>query len=475
MIRENQKVLNYIHVFTDGAILFASFPLGFWVRFYLFHGVITVPLSSYFALAPVYTVAQLFTYAGFGLYQSHRRVRLRTELIKLWEATALDMVILQSVLFLSWGIHYSRWALIAAFGLSILLLSVKRVALRLMLRRYRGRGYNQKHVLIVGGGRLARRYLREIRQDPELGYAADGYVAGKKCPGMENIAFLGRFEDLEDILEERGIDEAVAAMEAEDFQRTPEVIAACENAGVRLSIIPFYAEYIPSNPQFDDLNGIPLLNIRHIPLDNYANAFCKRAMDIVGSALALILLSPVMLLCAVGVKLSSPGPVIFRQERVGRNKRPFYMYKFRSMRVNDDGDTAWSKKSDPRKTRFGSFMRKCSLDELPQFWNVLRGDMSLVGPRPELPHYVERFRNEVPLYMVKHQVRPGITGWAQVNGFRGDTSIQGRIERDVYYIEHWSLLFDIQILFMTVFGGKFVNDEVIGKAEKPENAEKVGR
>ena len=201
------------------------------------------------------------------------------------------------------------------------------------------------------------------------------------------------------------------------------------------------------------------MNIRRIPLDNWANAFMKRTMDIIGSSLLLVLTSPVMLLCAIGVRLSSPGPILFRQERIGRNKKPFQMYKFRSMRVNDSETTGWSSNTDDRKTKFGSFIRKFSLDEFPQFFNVLKGDMSLVGPRPEVPHYVELFKKEVPLYMVKHQVRPGITGWAQVNDFRGDTSIKGRVEHDIYYIEHWSLLFDLKILWITVFGGKFMNSE----------------
>jgi len=178
----------------------------------------------------------------------------------------------------------------------------------------------------------------------------------------------------------------------------------------------------------------------------------------VGSLLLIVLTSPVMLFAAIGVKLSSPGPVIFRQERIGRDKKPFSMYKFRSMRVNGGQDTGWSRDHDDRKTKFGALIRKCSIDELPQLFNVLKGDMSLVGPRPEVPFYVEQFKEEIPLYMVKHQVRPGITGWAQVNGFRGDTSIRGRIECDIYYIEHWTLFFDIKILFMTLFKG-IINSE----------------
>ena len=243
------------------------------------------------------------------------------------------------------------------------------------------------------------------------------------------------------------------------FSRLAKIIDACEKTGCKLSVIPIYAEYMAGNSQIDDLDGIPLLNVRRIPLDNLANAFIKRAMDIVGSALILIVFSPLMLVCAIGVKLSSPGPVIFAQKRVGRNKEPFMMYKFRSMRVNDKQDTGWSSTHDDRKTRFGSFIRKYSLDEFPQFWNVLKGDMSLVGPRPEVPFYVEQFKEEVPRYMLKHLVRPGITGWAQINGLRGDTSIPQRIRYDIYYIEHWSLAFDMKILFRTVFGGKFKNEE----------------
>ena len=274
------------------------------------------------------------------------------------------------------------------------------------------------------------------------------------------LKYLGSYDELERILDRVQPDEVIAAVSMEEYRRTPAIIQACEKAGIKLSILPFYAEYMPATPQFEDLDGIPLLNIRHIPLDNLGNAFLKRAMDIVGSLCLIVLTSPLMLAVAIGVKLSSPGPVIFRQKRVGKGKKPFYMYKFRSMRVNSDQDTGWSRDRHDRKTKFGAFIRKCSLDELPQFFNVLLGSMSLVGPRPEVPYYVDQFKDEIPLYMVKHQVRPGITGWAQVNGLRGDTSIKERIEYDIYYIEHWSFFFDIQILFLTLFKG-MINQEKI--------------
>lgn len=462
MIKENQQLLNRLHVVTDGIILYATLPAAFWIRFYLLPGgLISVPLSQYLLLGVMLTAVQLFVYAAFGLYQSFRKARLRRELGRLWLANALVIAVLLSFLFVQHYINFSRMTLAIWCLLSTGILSGKRVVLRYVLRRFRQKGYNQKHVLVLGGGEMARTYLDTVHRQRELGYQASGYVAPQPLKHLAEYRWLGGFDELERLLERCRPDEAVCAIGPEDYGRMPEIISACEKTGTKLSIIPFYAKYMPSNPQFDELEGIPLLNLRRIPLDNWANAFCKRAMDIAGSLVLILLTSPAMLICAAGVKLTSPGPVIFRQKRIGRNKEPFYMYKFRSMRVNDGQDTAWSSNHDGRKTRFGAFMRKFSLDELPQFFNVLKGDMSLVGPRPEIPYYVERFKEDVPLYMVKHQVRPGITGWAQVNGLRGDTSIKARVEHDVYYIEHWSLLFDLEILLTTVFRGKFMNSEAL--------------
>jgi Undecaprenyl-phosphate glucose phosphotransferase len=402
---------------------------------------------------------QEFTFLAFGLYRPYRRTRFRRQLEQFLKASLLNFVLLLSWLFVIHENNYSRQMLFFFFILSVGLLAAKRIVLWMVLRHYRSKGYNLKHVVIVGKGKLAAEYMQKIREAKELGYHAYGYLASEPDPVMEDLQWLCDYSQLESVLEKKKPDEVISAVETDDFDCTPQIIAACEKTGCKLSIIPFYADYMSAQPQFDDLEGIPLLNIRRIPLDNLANAFVKRTMDIIGSALILIIFSPLMLFCAIGVKLSSPGPIIFRQERVGRNKKTFNMYKFRSMRVNTEQDIAWSKKTDSRKTKFGSFIRKYSLDEFPQFWNVLKGDMSLVGPRPEIPFYVDKFKDEVPRYMLKHLVRPGITGWAQVNGLRGDTSIVKRIRYDIYYIENWSLLFDLKILFLTVFGGKFKNDE----------------
>ena len=461
MIKENQKFLNILNVLSDALIIYGMLPLAFFIRFYVIRGgIISVPIQYYLLHGIFFTLAQLFLYAAFGQYQSHRRSRLIREIPKLVGISFLNLLVIMSWLAINKESNYSRQMLLIFFVLYVALICAKRVAMRLFLRYVRRKGFNQKHVIIVGSGHLAQKYIKEISRSKDLGYQPIGYIADAKDEAI-HLPRLGGFDAMSDVFDRYRPDEVVSAVDMNDYEHTPQIIDACEKAGSKLAIIPIYADYMSARPQFDDLNGIPLLNLRYIPLDNWFNAFCKRAMDIIGAGIILILSSPLMLFCAIGVKLSSPGPAIFRQVRIGLNKKPFIMYKFRSMRLNSRESVGWSSNDDARKTKFGSFIRKYSLDEFPQFWNVLKGDMSLVGPRPEVPYYVEIFREQVPLYMVKHQVRPGITGWAQVNGFRGDTSIEGRIDHDIYYIEHWTFWFDLKILFMTVFGGKFKNDEVM--------------
>ena len=254
------------------------------------------------------------------------------------------------------------------------------------------------------------------------------------------------------------MDEVAITLNLNEYHKLEQIVAICEKSGVHTKFVPDYYNFISTNPYTEDLDGLPVINIRNVPLTNTVNRMIKRLIDIIGSIVALILFSPIMLVVAILVKKSSPGPIFFAQERIGLGNRPFKMYKFRSMGVQDPKKEAkeWTTKNDARVTPVGRIIRKTSLDELPQFWNVLKGDMSLIGPRPERPLFVEKFKEEIPRYMIKHQVRPGITGWAQVNGFRGDTSIRSRIEHDLYYIENWSLGLDIKILFLTFFKG-FVN------------------
>ena len=288
-----------------------------------------------------------------------------------------------------------------------------------------------------------------------MGILDDRVVAGTEYRG---IGVLGTIGSLSALLEVNHPDEIAITLGLSEYYKLERIVAMCEKAGVHTKFIPDYSKIIPTKPYTEDLLGLAVINIRHVPLSNTFNMMVKRAMDIVGSLICIVLFSPVMLITAVLIKLTSPGPLIFTQERVGLHNVPFRMYKFRSMEVQTQSEEkkGWTVKNDPRVTPVGRFIRKTSIDELPQLFNVLKGDMSLIGPRPERPQFVEKFREEIPRYMVKHQVRPGMTGWAQVNGYRGNTSIRKRIDCDLYYIENWTVGLDIKILFLTVFRG-FVN------------------
>jgi Undecaprenyl-phosphate glucose phosphotransferase len=287
-----------------------------------------------------------------------------------------------------------------------------------------------------------------------------GILDDNVAPGTlyRNIEVLGFTENLAAILEGNHPDEIAITLGLNEYAKLERIVAMCEKSGVHTKFIPDYSNIIPTKPYTEDLLGLPVVNIRHVPLSNTFNRMVKRVMDFVGAIVCIVLFSPVMLITAILIKATSPGPLIFRQERVGLNNVPFQMYKFRSMEVQSGTEEkkGWTVKNDPRVTTIGKIIRRTSIDELPQLFNVLKGDMSLVGPRPERPQFVEKFREEIPRYMVKHQVRPGMTGWAQVNGYRGNTSIKKRIDCDLYYIENWTIGLDIKILFLTVFKG-FIN------------------
>ncbi len=361
---------------------------------------------------------------------------------------------------------FSRLLLGVFFVLNCVLVVGKHMAVRAVLRAMRVRGRNIKHVLLIGDGALAAGYADEIAANSRLGYHIAGAVVSPSGNPRhhlgESMTILGTVHDLPTILAQKNpCDEAIIAFDDDYSENVKVAIEACNRLGIRFSIIPSFTRHIFSaaSPVVETIGDVQIFDFCASPLDYSLNKTAKRIMDVVLSYLGLVILSPLLLFIALGIKLTSPGPVLFRQKRVGLGKETFNMLKFRSMRVNAQEDTAWSAKNDPRRTRFGAFLRKTSLDELPQLLNVLRGDMSLIGPRPEIPYHVEHFKDEIPYYMARHQIRPGMTGWAQVNGYRGDTSIIERVKLDLYYIYNWSLLFDAQILFKTLFSG------LISKAE----------
>ena len=394
------------------------------------------------------------------MYTPKRMQGRRLELSNIIKANTIGMFLFVGVLYLVKQIDFSRHVIFIFYVVNIFLETLSRNLIRLGLRQMRSKGYNQKHVLLVGYSRAAEEYIDRILANPQWGYKVRGILDDHIEAGTEykGIKVLGRIANLMVILPQNHLDEIAITLGLNEYYRLEQIVALCEKSGVHTKFIPDYNRIIPTKPYTEDILGLPVINIRYVPLSNTFNALIKRIMDLGGALAAIGLFSPVMLFSVIMIKLTSPGPLIYKQERVGLHNRNFMMYKFRSMDVQppEEEKKAWTVKDDPRVTNFGKFMRKTSIDELPQLFNVLRGEMSLVGPRPERPFFVEKFREEIPRYMIKHQVRPGLTGWAQVNGYRGNTSIRKRIEYDLYYIENWTIGLDIKILFLTVFKG-FVN------------------
>ncbi|WP_018753863.1 undecaprenyl-phosphate glucose phosphotransferase [Paenibacillus sanguinis] len=464
MIRKNQRFLTQLYILADFAAIQLAFLFAWWLKFS--SGWIAyeqpLPIEIYAFWSVIYGAITVLMGVMISLYMPKRKKRFADEVWKIIQVHAMSLFILLGLMFFFRQVDISRHYLALYMIFNVVLITLYRYVLKNVLKQLRKKGFNKQFVLILGAGSLGRRFHANLKQYPELGYEVVGFLDDQKeWDGIEAARYkpiLGTIDELERILESTMIDEVVLALPLEAHHRYARIIAICEKTGVRTLIIPDFFDYLPARPYFDNFAGMPMINVRDIPLDLTGNRIAKRVFDILFSLLAIIITSPVLLIVAIGVKLTSKGPIIFKQERVGLNRRTFQMYKFRSMQVLPEGteDTGWTIANDPRRTRFGTFIRKTSLDELPQFFNVLAGHMSVVGPRPERPYYVDQFKEEVPKYMVKHHVRPGITGWAQSHGLRGDTSIEERIKYDIFYIENWSILLDIKIVLKTVING-FIN------------------
>ena len=464
MIKDNQQHFNRLHVVLDGLVVIVSYALAWWLKlsgiFASNHvGVLSFEfyMKALIFIVPLY----LLLYYAFNLYTPKRVQGRRLELSNIIMANTVGILIVFAGFFLVLSYteeakNFSRSMFAYFYIFNIVLEEVERLVVRGFLRSIRRRGYNQKHILLVGYSKAAEQYIDRIKQNPQWGYNIRGILDDNIARGTvyKGVKVIGSIENLTFILPENKLDEIAITLGLEEYYKLEKIVSQCEKSGVHTKFIPDYGNIIPTRPYTEDLLGLPVINIRYVPLSNTFNAMIKRLMDIVGSIICIVIFSPVMLLSAILVKITSSGPLIFKQERVEK----FMMYKFRTMYVQTEEEEkkGWTQKNDPRVTKVGGFLRKTSLDEFPQLFNVLKGDMSLVGPRPERPQYVEKFREEIPRYMIKHQVRPGMTGWAQVNGYRGDTSIRKRIEHDLYYIENWTLGLDIKILFLTVFKG-FIN------------------
>lgn len=460
MIKDNQKYFNRLHVLLDALAVAGSYLLAWYLKMagpFAEEGVGTLPMNIYFSALYFLVPGYIILYYWYKLYTPKRSQTLEREIIDIFKANLTGVAGFMICLTAFKITDFSRGLIGIFFVLNMTFTLTFRIVLRKVLRYFRKKGYNLKYILLVGYSRAAEEYINRINANPQWGYVVRGILDNHVPTGTmyRGVKVLGSIENLEMILPLSQLDEIAVTLSLADYDILEEIVSLCEKSGVHTKFIPDYNSLIPNKPYTEDLMGLPVINIRYVPLTNTLNAAVKRLMDIVGSALGLVILSPLLFILAILVRISSKGPVIFKQERVGLHNKPFQMYKFRSMEVQteDREKEGWTVKNDPRVTRIGKVMRKTSMDELPQLWNILKGDMSIVGPRPERPQFVERFREEIPRYMIKHQVRPGLTGWAQVNGYRGDTSIRRRIECDLYYIENWSMAFDIKIIFMTLFKG----------------------
>ncbi len=464
MIKDNQKLFNRLHLIMDVLIVIISYAVAWFLHFEVFNDfgpeVGILPMESYMRALIVIVPAYILLYYYCNVYKPQRTSGYGREIYSIFCANTIGLVAIIVLLYIVKLNDYSRKMFFIFYVLNIGLTSLSRLIVRKTLRTMRAKGRNLKHILLAGYSRAGEEYINRILGNPEWGYVVCGILDDFVPAGTlyRGIKVLGRIDNLHEILPENELDEIAITLSLKDYDRLEEIVSICEKFGVHTKFIPDYNSMIPSRPYTEDLMGLPVINIRYVPLSNTLNSMAKRLVDIVGSLAGVVVTSPIMLIAAIAIKISSPGPVIFKQERVGLHSKSFYMYKFRSMEQQKPSEEqkAWTVKNDPRVTGIGRILRKTSLDELPQLFNILRGDMSLVGPRPERPHFVEKFKEEIPRYMVKHQVRPGLTGWAQVNGYRGDTSIRKRIEYDLYYIENWSMLLDIKIIFRTFFTG-FIN------------------
>ena len=469
MIKDNQKMLNKFHIILDALFIIISYVLSYFLRFNSFltnFELFNVGEAKYYDILGyvqflVYLLpGYLIIYAICNLYNPKRNRSHRVQIWDVVKANVLGLLYFAALLYVMKEADISRGFMGSFAFVNITLAIIFRLLLSNLLMYVRKKGFNLKHILIIGYSNATKEYIDRVNANPQWGYRIHGILDDQADRGTvyRNYKVLGSIENLEIILPQNKLDEIVITLSLKEYNKLERIVAMCEKSGVHTKFIPDYYNIIPTKPYTEDLNGLPVINIRNVPLNHFLNKTVKRIVDILGSLFALLLFSIPMIVTALLIKITSKGPIIYSQNRVGLHNREFKMYKFRSMEVQSESAErkAWTKMNDPRVTGIGKFIRKTSIDELPQLINVLKGEMSLVGPRPERPFFVEKFKEEIPRYMIKHQVRPGITGWAQINGYRGDTSIRKRIDHDLFYIENWTLGLDIKILFLTIFKG-FIN------------------
>lgn len=409
-------------------------------------------LGTYLSLAAFMAVSQVVVFIATDIYHPRRGLSFLRELMALVRGVGINMLFVLALLFFYRGTSFSRLVFLYTAGFAIVYHGLGHYFFRRFLAQLRARGYNIRRVIVLGTGEMARSFVSALSRHSVYGYRVLGMLGSKRdLPDSFAKLLLGSMRDFKKILSRHSPDLVVYALPP-DQQRLADIVEYCDSEGIDCRFIPDWLGLITHGARVEAIDGIPVFTIRDIPLKNGYYRFLKRVFDAAFALAVLIPASPLFLLIALLIKLGSKGPVFFFQERVGLDRRNFTVIKFRTMRVHDEtvSDTRWGSKNDDRVTWIGNILRRTSLDELPQFLNVLRGDMSVVGPRPERPHFVQKFKVRYAHYMRRHTVKSGITGWAQIQGLRGDTSIQKRVEADIYYIENWSFWLDIIIILRTL-------------------------
>ena len=458
MLKTHSRLVENLALVGDLCLIAVCWVLAYWIRFHLMHVTDVPPFRDYaLQLIPILVVWGI-AFRTFDLYRPKRLGSHVSEWIDVAKASLLGALILVSIMtFVFRGYEYSRLVILLFLAESIVTVSVARAALREVLRFARRHGYNLRYAIVVGGGEPAAEVLRVLNRRRDVGIFVLGLLSDKK-EVPENVRWLGGIEDVRTVLDRQQVDIVFIALPHADASRLTSVLSGIGDDPIAIHLVPDVFSLVPARGGVEEFEMIPFIHLRESRLYGW-NRVLKRGFDLLFGAVGLAIAAPVMLAIGVALKLTSPGPVLYQQERMGVDGRQFKMLKFRTMRVNAEEETGpvWARPDDPRRTALGVFLRRTSLDELPQLFNVLRGEMSLVGPRPERPSFVEEFRRRVPGYMLRHKVKAGITGWAQINGWRGNTSIERRIECDLYYIERWSLSFDLKILLQTFWYGFRIN------------------
>lgn len=463
MLRRHHRFFQSLQVLRDAVLSVVAFGAAYLIRFYtdLFTGLTphSLPSPREESLAMLVMVLLVWPAVGWacGLYVSRRARSMVAEVFDVFRVTLAAFLVLVTLTYFLRDERYSRATLILWTFLCFGLISLARVTSRALLRGIRRQGFNLRHVLVVGVEALAQQVSQTIRRESALGMRVVGHIAAdgdrhRVGAYVAGVPVVGTVSDLAGTLPGLGVDQVIVALPIDKLQSLKGIMDVLSQETVDVRLIPDVYQYVTLCGSVEEFSGLPIINLQATPLLGW-NLVSKRIFDVLMAGVALVLSAPVMMLVAALTWLTSGAPVFFRQERVGMDGRRFMMYKFRTMRVDSEGDSTWTVAEDPRRTQLGCWLRRTSLDELPQLFNVLLGDMSLVGPRPEQPRYIETFKREIPRYALRHKIKAGMTGWAQVNGMRGNTSISKRIELDLYYIENWSLLLDVKILLRTIFGG----------------------